>query len=70
MAIGLETRRSVSMVARKRAEELRRWLASNAPECPVEQKHLDQGTAERAYWHYGYLSALQDVLRFISSSKN
>ena len=42
-------------------EEVKEWVALNAPECRVEQKHLDAGTAERAYWHHGYLSALQDV---------
>jgi len=51
-------------------EEVKEWVALNAPECRVEQKHLDEGTAERAYWHHGYLSALQDVLRFISSAEN
>jgi len=26
------------------------------------QRHLDEGTTERTYWHYGYASALKDVL--------
>ncbi len=70
MAIETATRRSVSMVTRRKMEEVKEWVALNAPECRIEQKHLDEGTAERAYWHHGYLSALQDVLRFISSSEN
>lgn len=37
------------------------WLRENAPEISDEQKHLDSGTAERAYWHYGYAAALQDI---------
>jgi hypothetical protein len=40
------------MTARKRMEELQEWLLFNAPECRAEQKHLDEGTAERAYWHF------------------
>jgi hypothetical protein len=28
----------------------------------AEQRHLDPGTIERAYWHHGYLAALRDVL--------
>ncbi len=28
-----------------------------------QQRHLDEGTVERAYWHYGYMVALRDVLR-------
>lgn len=49
----------------ERITELTAWLAENAPECPEDQKHLDEGSAERAYWHYGYLIALRDVLNLI-----
>jgi hypothetical protein len=45
----------------RRVAELTRWLAENAPACETAQKHLDQGTVEQAYWHYGYLCALRDV---------
>lgn len=41
---------------------LEQWLKDNAPKIGEEQKHLDGGTAERAYWHYGYAAALRDVL--------
>lgn len=37
------------------------WLKENAPEISEEQKHLDAGSAERAYWHYGYAMALRDI---------
>jgi hypothetical protein len=57
----------VSTIARMRAKGLRQWLRENAPSCIQEQKHLDEGSAERAYWHYGYLSALQDILKLMSS---
>jgi hypothetical protein len=70
MAIETQTRRSVSMEVGKRKVELKCWILANAPKCSTEQKHLDEGTAERAYWHYGYLSALQDILNLISSSEN
>jgi hypothetical protein len=39
----------------------RQWLLDNYPECFEEQKHTDDGTPERAYWHYGYMVALRDV---------
>lgn len=58
--------RSVSKVARIRADGLEKWLRENAPTCSEEQKHLDQGSAERAYWHHGYLSALRDILKLTS----
>ncbi len=47
---------------REMAEGLQRWLEENAPECWEEQRHLDAGTTQRTYWHYGYLCALRDVL--------
>jgi hypothetical protein len=39
------------------------WLRENSPYCFHDQKHLDEGSPERAYWHYGYLVALKDVWR-------
>jgi len=50
----------------QRVAELTSWLAQNAPHCETAQKHLDEATAERAYWHYGYLSALRDVVSMIN----
>lgn len=50
-----------------KAEGLARWLAEHASHCETSQKHLDSGTIEQAYWHYGYLCALKDVLAIIDS---
>jgi len=50
----------------ERAEDLTRWIAKNAPECLTSQKHLDEGTVEQAYWHYGYACAIRDVLAIIN----
>ena len=49
--------------AEKRADGIREWLKENAPEVVDEQKHLNDRSVERAYWHYGYMIALRDVLR-------
>lgn len=49
-------------VIRARAENLKEWLQDNAPYIAVDQRHLDADTVERAYWHYGYMVALRDVL--------
>jgi hypothetical protein len=46
-----------------RADGLQDWLNQECPECFSDQKHLHQGTTERAYWHYGYLCAVRDILR-------
>ncbi len=41
--------------------QIRRWLKSHAPHVFDEQIHLDEGTEEKAYWHYGYLTALENI---------
>jgi hypothetical protein len=49
-----------------RCRELREWILDSAPQCAMEQKHLQEGSEERGYWAHGYLSALLDVLRLFS----
>ncbi len=51
----------------ERAANQAGWLANNAPEVMSEQKHLDEGSPERAYWHYGYMVALRDVLKSLDT---
>lgn len=50
----------------QRARDTAEWLKRNGRECFDEQKHLDQNTQERIYWHYGYLIAIRDVIRFLT----
>ena len=45
-----------------RCSELKDWISHRAPKCLTEQKHLQEGSPERAYWAHGYLAALVDVL--------
>jgi hypothetical protein len=49
-----------------RIQGLREWLKKEAPECFVEQKHTEEGTQERIYWHHGYMMGLRDALRFLT----
>ena len=49
----------------QREHDLLEWLKSAAPECFSEQKHCEEGSPERVYWHYGYLMALRDVQRLM-----
>lgn len=58
---------SLAELIQGRADQLKDWLAKHAPDTTKEQRHLDEGTRERAYWHYGYVSALQDVLRLLET---
>jgi hypothetical protein len=48
-----------------KVNRLTHWLAENAPYCETDQKHLDLGTLEQAYWNYGYLCGVRDVLSLI-----
>lgn len=49
----------------ERIKGIREWLKREAPECFVEQKHTEEGTQERIYWHHGYMMGLRDALRFL-----
>jgi hypothetical protein len=40
-----------------------------APYVTADQRHLDENTPERAYWHYGYQAALSDVLRLMERDR-
>lgn len=56
---------------RMRADGIDRWLETNeGHNCKDVQAHLDEGTAERAYWHFGYMMALRDVLRLAEEPPN
>ncbi len=59
---------SLAAALRERADDLSAWLRENAPGCHAEQRHLDEGTPERAYWHYGYATAIKDVLALLGST--
>lgn len=39
----------------------REWLKDEHPETFKEQKHIEHGTSERAYWHHGYMMAIGDI---------
>lgn len=47
----------------RRATGQKEWLTENAPYTMMDQKHLDKGSVAHAYWHYGYMTALQDAVR-------
>ena len=62
----LEGQLRAAMVEREPLENRRdgigEWIKEFAPYIAADQKHLDENTPERAYWHYGYRAALVDVL--------
>ena len=50
-----------------KADALARWLTEQAPYCEASQEHLEAGTVEQAYWHYGYVCAIRDILALVDS---
>jgi hypothetical protein len=54
---------------RARVYTIREWLADEAPYIAGDRRHFKEHTTERAYWHYGYQSALEDVLELAESSQ-
>jgi hypothetical protein len=50
-----------------RRDGLRQWLSEEAPYTMRDQKHLDAASFEQAYWHHGYVSALDDVLALLAA---
>jgi hypothetical protein len=56
-------------VLRSRIATLTRWIDKHCPDCETQQAHLDEGTREQAYWNYGYLVALRDILKKLSGSR-
>ncbi len=60
-----EREANIASVIRARLRGIREWMAEETPYVSVDQRHLDAHTPERAYWHYGYQTALADVLALI-----
>lgn len=54
---------------RRNRDAIREWLDEAAPLAAVEQRHLDEGSPERAYWHHGYQAALTDVIDMLTSDE-
>jgi hypothetical protein len=49
----------------ERRDRIREWLAQQPEDTELDQKHLDDGSSERAYWHHGYQAALDDMLKLL-----
>jgi hypothetical protein len=51
---------------RRRIAALERWLRQHGVHVSRVQAHLDEGSLERLYWHYGYLAGLRDALNTVT----
>jgi hypothetical protein len=54
--------RDVEESLKSRINGIDAWLSEVGNFCKTEQKHCEEGTVERAYWHHGYMMALRDAL--------
>jgi hypothetical protein len=59
--------KNVTFALAGRAHRLGDWLAQAAPSAHLDQRHLDEGSQEQAYWHLGYRAALIDALELITA---
>jgi hypothetical protein len=59
---------NIILAIRARLQGIREWMAEEAPYVTIDQRHLDEHTPERAYWHYGYQAALGDVLALLEGT--
>lgn len=50
----------------ERTKGINEWLTNVSPSCFSEQRHLNAGSVERTYWHYGYMVALNDALSILT----
>lgn len=67
-AAGAVRQQSLEDVLDSRRQDIAEWLSLNAPNCQEEQRHLDAESDERAYWHYGYMIAMRDVLALLGNA--
>jgi hypothetical protein len=51
---------------KERTNALNKWLQANGGTAMREQRHLENNSTERLYWHHGYLAALLDVISLLS----
>jgi hypothetical protein len=61
----MQHQRNIALLQRRR-DGIRHWLDDEAPYTDADQRHLDQNTPERAYWHHGYQAALDDVIALLT----
>lgn len=53
-----------------RLDAVAAWLYDHAPYADADQKHLDAGSPEQAYWHLGYMTALCDAIQLLDGRRD
>ena len=57
--------RNIALLIERR-DNIREWLLEQGELAETEQRHLDVGSSEQAYWHHGYQAALDDMLKLLN----
>ena len=52
-----------------RADKQLEHINENWPYVIADQKHMTPDSVEKAYWHYGYMVALRDVIEHLRTSE-
>jgi hypothetical protein len=50
----------------ERIATMEQWMRQYGSRALREERHLDRDSIERAYWNYGYLSALREALTLMT----
>ncbi len=59
-------RRDALSALKERHDALVEWLEREAADCVAEQRHLEEGTVERIYWHYRLSNGVAGRARDVS----
>lgn len=60
----MSAERNLALLVERR-DNIRDWLLQQGELADIEQRHLDPGSPEQAYWHHGYQAALDDMLKLL-----
>jgi hypothetical protein len=61
----MSAERNLALLVERR-DNIRDWLQQQGELAETEQRHLDAGSTEQAYWHHGYQAALDDMLKLLN----
>ncbi len=57
-------------IVASRSSTITDWLVEHFPAIQRQQRHLDETSVERGYWHLGYQAALSDILALTASQQD
>ncbi len=55
----------VAASLQKRADQIDAWLSEPGSCRKLKRRHRKESAIERVYWHYGYTTAVRDVIEML-----